>query len=92
MDSPERGVRLDQFMTSARWVLGLIAVLAVVSFVLTIGSLADSRKQTLDAIADLKKQVEVLKDQNHWSLEDRAELHQGLGEIRAAIKKTTGER
>jgi hypothetical protein len=94
MSDEQRSVLVVQFMTGAKWMLALLGVLTVVIFVVTIGVLSDSRKQTLDAIADLRKQVEILRDQNHWSREDRAELHQGLGEIRAALKRpdTGGER
>lgn len=87
MNDPDRGVRIDQFMVTARWMLALIGLLIVVIFVVTVGSITDARKQTLDAITDLRKQVDQLKSENHWSLQDRADLHQSYGEIREALKR-----
>ena len=90
MNDPDRGVRIDQFMVAAKGMLALIGILIVVIFVITVGSITDSRKQTLDAITDLRKQIDLLKDQNHWSVQDRAELHQANGEIREALKRLEG--
>ena len=92
MNDPDRGVRIDQFMVAAKGMLALIGILIVVIFVITVGSITDSRKQTLDAITDLRKQIDLLKDQNHWSVQDRADLHQSYGEIREALKRLEGRK
>lgn len=87
MDDPSRGHRLDIFITTAKWMLGLIGAIAIVSFILIVGSVSDARKQTLEAIQDLRKQVDLLKDDSHWSKQDRAELHETQGAIREALKR-----
>lgn len=87
MYSEERAARVDRFMTGVKWTLAVLGMMAVASFIVTIASIADSRRRTIDAISDLRKQVEVLKGQNHWSIQDRSELHQNYGEIREALKR-----
>lgn len=87
MNDPERGVRLDQFMTSARWLLAVIVVLACISFVIILAGITDARKQTIEAVGDMRKQIEILRDQNHWSIEDRRDLHETQGAIREALKR-----
>lgn len=87
MNDDGRGVRIDQFMVVAKGMLFLLGFMAIVAFVLTVASIGDARKQTLDAIGDMRKQLDVLKDQNAWSQQDRAELHETTGRIREAIKR-----
>lgn len=87
MDHPERMPRVESFMTSVQWALGLIIVMAVVSFVIIVAMAGDSRRQTLEAIQDLRKQVDSLKDQSQWTKEDQAQLREAMGELRASVKR-----
>jgi len=87
MDHPDRAAQVSAFMSTMKWMLGVLMAIAVISFVVALGAITDSRKQTLDALADMRKQLDSLKDQTVWNKQDQQALRETVGELRARLKR-----
>ena len=41
-------------------------------------------------LGDIQRRIMVIENQNHWSIEDRAELHESQGQVRASLERLEG--
>ena len=87
MDNPDRGPAVFAFMATAKAMLWILAGLAIVSLAVTLGSITESRKQTLEAIDAISKRIERLDTRADMSEKDRAELRETQGALREMLKR-----
>lgn len=88
MDHPDRAQAVFSFMTTVKWMLGVLFVIVLVTFFVIVGAVVDSRKQTIDIMEAISKRLGKVEMQADLSEKDRAELRETQGAIREMLKRT----
>ncbi len=81
---------LQRFHGRVGVIIGVVVVFAILSVMGMFGRLAVTADQTtrvIDNLKHLQDQMDLLKGQNQWSIEDRQGLHENQKEIREALKR-----